>query len=242
MIEINLVPDVKQELIRAERVRLIVTTSTIITGAVALGVVVLLILWVFGVQAARGAIHDSNIETESAKLLAVEDLESSLTIQNQLSTLPSLHEGKYVDSRLFDVLTAIIPPSPNEVTISKTTVNSVEKIISIEAQAAGGYSALEVFKKTIEATEFRFAGEDGEESRPLALVGINDGERSYGENSDGDRVLRFSLSFEYSDELFAPYLQGARIVGPDRTNVTDSSLGIPRSLFAPQADDTEGDR
>lgn len=239
MIEINLVPDVKQELIRAERVRSIVVSFTILIGIIAVGIVLLLSVWVFGVQAARGVIHDGNIETESKKLLAVEDLEHSLTIQNQLKTLPSFHENKYIDSRLFSVLTTIIPASPNEVTVSKTTVSTEDRTISIEAQAEGGYSALEAFKKTIEATEFRFAGDDGEEMRLLAPLGIRDGERSYGENSEGDRVLRFSLTFEYPEELFMPYLAGASIVGPDGTNVTDSSLGIPRSLFAPQANDAE---
>lgn len=239
MIEINLVPDVKQELLRAERVRSIVVSVTILIGIISVGIVLALGLWVFGVQVARGAIHDNNIETESRKLLAVEDLENSLTIQNQLRVLPSLHENKYIDSRLFDMLTTIIPASPNEVTISKTTVSTEDRTISIEAQAAGGYSALEAFKKTIEATEFRFATEDGEEVRPLAPLGIRDGERSYGENSEGRRVLRFSLTFEYPEELFMPYLTGASIVGPDGANVTDSSLGIPRSLFAPQANDAE---
>lgn len=241
MIEINLVPDVKQELISAERVRAVVISVTMIVGLAAVGLVVILGLWVFGVQAARGALIDNTVKNESAKLLAVEDLENSLTIQNQLEALPQLHGDKYVDSRIFDALTTIIPASPSGVTISKLTINSIEKTISIEAQATAGYHALEVFKKTIAATEFRFTTDEGEQRRLLAR-GIGDGDRSYGEDAEGQKVLRFSLVFEYPEELFASYLQDARIVGPDTANVTDSFLGIPKSLFSPKADDAEGDQ
>ncbi len=241
MIEINLVPDVKQELIRAERVRSVVISMTILVGIAAVGIVVLLCLWVFGVQTARSAISDNTIKKESAKLASVEDLESSLTIQNQLSLLPSLHENKQVDSRIFDMITVINPPAPNDITISKLTIDSEQTRIIIEAQAVGGYPALEVFKKTIAATELRYINDDNTEERYLLASTISDGDRSYGEDASGRKVLRFALILEYPEELFMPYLKDASIVGPGNTNVTDSYLGIPKSLFSPKANDTEGE-
>jgi hypothetical protein len=239
MIEINLIPDIKQELLRAERVRSMVISLAILIGLGAIGVVVLLGLWVFGIQLARGALSDKTIKDESAKLASVKDLSRTLTIQNQLNQLPSLHESKHIDSRIFDVLTTINPPQPNNIAISKLTLDSTDKTVTIEAQAVGGYPALEVFKKTIAATTFQFTGADGEETRPLA-TSISDGDRSYGEDASGQKVLRFSLVFGYPDELVTPYLQGAKIVAPSKTNVTDSYLGVPKSLFSPKANDTEG--
>lgn len=238
MIEINLVPDVKQELIHAERVRSIVISLTILVGLLAIGIVVLLGLWVFGVQTARGVLTDTKIKTESTKLSSVKDLASTLTIQSQLNALPTLHKGKHIDSRIFDVLATINPPQPNTVTISKLAIDSTEKTISIEAQAAGGYSALEVFKKTIAATKFQYTV-DGKEQTVALTDSISDGDRSYGEDADGKKVLRFALIFTYPDELFTPYLENARVVGPNSTNVTDSYLGLPKSLFSPKASDPE---
>jgi hypothetical protein len=240
MIEINLVPDVKQELIRAERIRSIVVSVTILVGIAAAGLVVLLSLWVFGIQTARGAITDNTIKNESAKLSTVEDLESTLTIQNQLSLLPSLHEDKRIDSRIFDVLATVNPPAPNDISISKLTIDSINETVEIEAQAVGGYPALEVFKKTIAATELRYMSAEGSEETRLLASSMSDGDRSYGENGNNQRVLRFALTFEYPQELFTPYLQNARIAGPGTTNVTDSFLGLPKSLFSPKANDSEG--
>lgn len=238
MIEINLVPDVKQELIKAQRVRASVISMAILVGIVAVGVVVLLTLWVFAVQTARGVISDNTIQSESAKLAGVEDVDNTLTIQNQLSKLSEMHNSKSIDSRLFDILTTINPPAPNNVSITNVSLDSSSTTIKIEAQAANGYAALDVFKKTIGATTFRFT-QDGEQQSIALAADMNDSDRSYGEDVSGAKVLRFTLSFTYPEQLFAKTATNAAIVAPQRTNVTDSFLGVPQSLFTQRANDTE---
>lgn len=233
MIEINLVPDVKQELINAQRVRTSVISLSILVGIAAIGVVVVLAVWVFGVQTARGALSDDAIKKESQALSQVPDISNMLTIQNQLNKLPELHDAKSIDSRIFDVLATINPPAPNNVTINNLSLDSASKTIEIEAQAAGGYSALEVFKKTITATKFEYI-KDGEKQSVALASEMSDGDRSYGDDSTGSPVLRFTLTFVYPDELFARTAENATIVAPSRTNVTDSFLGVPNSLFTSQ--------
>lgn len=238
MIEINLVPDVKQELIKAQRVRAGVISIAILTGIVAVGVVVVLLLWVFAVQAARGAITDNTIKTESAKLSAVEDISNTLTIQNQLSKLASMHDEKSIDSRIFDILTTINPPAPNNIAITNLSLDASEKTVRIEGQAQNGYPALEVFKKTIDATRFEYS-KDGEKQSVALASQMSDSDRSYGEDASGAKVLRFALTFTYPDELFLRTAQNAVVVAPSKSNVTDSFLGVPQSLFTQAAKDTE---
>lgn len=236
MIEINLVPDVKQELLKAQRVRASVISMAIIVGIGAVGVVVLLAIWVFAVQAARGVLSDNTIKDESQKLADIKDISRTLTIQNQLTKLPGLHDGKNIDSRIFEILNTINPPAPNNVAITSLALDSAENTIKIEAQAANGYPALEVFKKTIEATTFQF--NDDDQSRTVSLASnMSDSDRSYGEDASGAKVLRFTLTFTYPPELFARTSRDARIVAPTKTNVTDSFLGVPTSLFTQKADD-----
>lgn len=237
MIEINLVPDVKQELIKAERVRASVISVAILVGMVAVGVVVVLAFWVFAVQTARSVLTDNTIKSESEKLAKVEDVSNTLTIQNQLSKLPAMHDDKNIDSRIFDILTTINPPNPNNVAITKLTLDSSASTIKIEAQAVNGYPALEVFKKTINATRFEFAEDGQTQSVPLAS-GMSDSERSYGEDASGAKVLRFTLTFTYPEQLFSRTAQNATVVAPTKKNVTDSFLGVPQSLFTQKAIDT----
>lgn len=233
MIEINLVPDVKQELINAQRVRTSVISLSILVGIAAIAVVVVLAVWVFGVQAARGVLSDDAIKKESQKLSQVADISNMLTIQNQLSKLPEMHDTKSIDSRIFDVLATINPPAPNNVSINNLSLDSLSKTIKIEAQTASGYPALEVFKKTITATTFEYIKDGQKQSVPLASQ-MSDSDRSYGDDAAGATVLRFTLTFVYPDELFTRTAENATIVAPTRTNVTDSFLGVPNSLFTSQ--------
>lgn len=240
MIEINLVPDVKQELIKAQRVRASVISIAIVVGIGAVAIVVILALWVFAIQAARGLISDNTIKNQSEQLSSVEDISNTLTIQHQLSKLSEMHDSKHIDSRLFDILTTINPSAPNNVAITNVSLDSATTTIKIEAQAANGYPALDVFKKTINATTFQFMQDGEKQSVPLAS-NMSDSDRSYGEDATGAKVLRFTLSFTYPEELFSRMSQNATIVAPERTNATDSFLGVPQSLFTQKASDTEGE-
>ena len=91
MIEINLIPDVKQELIRAERVRSVVISVSIVVGLAAMAIVAILAVYVFGVQAVRSGLDDQAIKDGGAKLAKVEDLSKILTIQNQLNKISALN-------------------------------------------------------------------------------------------------------------------------------------------------------
>lgn len=247
MIEINLVPDVKQELIHAQRMRATVISISVIVGVAALGLVGALLIFMGG-QALSEKFIDDTIKKESAKLAEVKDINSSLTIQNQLATLTAIHEGKYINSRIFDVL-ATIAPSDSELSpfrsllkrdenekitmvdaayINKFIINTEEKTILLEGQAKGGFSALEEFKKTILATKLQYVEiteieEDGQvkESREVKEVPltthVNDIERSSGRDAENNNILRFTITFPYPDELFKPYLRDAKIIGPTVT-------------------------
>ena len=239
MIEINLVPDVKQELIRAQRVRASVISMSILVAMAAIGVVVVLAIWVFAVQTARAVISDNTIKSESQKLSQVQDINNTLTIQNQLSMLGQMHDQKSIDSRIFDILTTINPPAPNNVAITNLSLNSSSKTITIQAQALNGYPALDVFKKTINATTFQYTQNGQKQSVQLAS-NMSDSDRSYGQDATGAQVLRFTLSFIYPDGLFSRTSQNATIVAPTSTNATDSYLGVPQSLFTQKASDTTG--
>lgn len=241
MIEINLVPDVKQELLKAQRIRNGVISLAIIASIVVLGVTAVLALYVFGIQTGRGYLSDQAITTEDKKLSAVPDISNVLTLQNQLAQLSSMHDGKNITSRLFDVINTITPQDENRVTISNLVLDSDAKTVKIDAQAANGYQALDVFKKTVAATKLRYT-KDGQTQEVALGTDLIDGDRSYGQDVNGQRVLRFTLSFTYPDELFAYTSGHAQIIAPTKTNVTDSLGGVPTTLFERRASDepTEG--
>lgn len=237
MIEINLIPDVKQELLKAQRQRGRVITVSLYAGLIALGVVILLAVYVFIVQGVRSAIADDIIKRGNEKLSQVEDLSKILTIQNQLAQIDVLNETKKRDSRIFDVLEAVLPPAPNQVLVSSLAMDVEQTSLVIEGQTSS-FDTLEVFKKTISGAVVTYT-EEGEEQSVVLAEDISISNISYGEDATGARVLRFTLSFVYPEIVFSAKVPNIVIKLTNEGNVTDSFLGIPRSIFVDAAEETE---
>lgn len=240
MIELNLVPDVKQELIKAQRVRTAVISITILVGLISIGVVVILALYLFGVQTVRNTFADNDIKNKTAELQKVSDISNTLTIQNQLSKLSVMHNNKNITSRVFDILTAINPAAPNTIVMSSVKLDADNKTITVDGQAANGFEAAELFKKTILSTNMSYKDDSGSQQTVPLTTEVSTSDTSFGEDASGKKVLRFTMSFVYPDQLFARSSQNATIERPDHKNVTDSFLRVPESLFSDRASDLGG--
>ena len=231
MIEINLLPNVKRELLKTRAMRNRVISISFLVGGASIAAVVVLAL-ILGSQIAAEAVQNGVIKDRNDKLMAVEDLNKVVTIQNQLTKINEQHSGKKINSRIFDVVTAVNPVAPNNVSFSDIKVNPESKTITLEGSAVNGYSALETLKKTILNTKVQTT--DGDKSSEVSLTKeIKDGDTSFGENSEGKKVLQFSFSFEYAEELLEPANNGTvSVLTPTgKVDVTDSRQGIPDSLF-----------
>lgn len=231
MIEINLLPNVKRELLKTRVMRNRVISISFLVGGASIAAVVVLAL-ILGSQIAAEAVQSGVIKDRNDKLMAVEDLNKVVTIQHQLTKINEQHSGKKINSRIFDVVTAVNPVAPNNVSFSDIKVNPESKTITLEGSAVNGYSALETLKKTILNTKVQTT--DGDKSSEVSLTKeIKDGDTSFGENSEGKKVLQFSFSFEYAEELLEPANNGTvSVLTPTgKVDVTDSRQGIPDSLF-----------
>lgn len=240
MIEINLLPDVKQEFLRARQTRNSVISISIIAGLASIALVVVLAMVLAG-QTAVDSFASNRINDEYEKLSSVDDLSEMVTIKEQLGSIDAQHASKTMTSRMFSVLQIINPSGGNSVQFSSVGLVPAEHTLRLEGLTTNGYPAVEALKKTIENTQIEFMRDDERISEPLATR-VSVGETSLAEDAEGRRVVRFEVTIASNEVLFSNQAKDMRIRGPSgRIDVTDSRVGIPESLFtaAPREDDDE---
>lgn len=233
MIQFNLLPDVKIQFIKAERrKRLMIAVSVIVSGAM-LTLFLVLFLFVRVNQAKHISDLNKDIETNLGQLKGKEDLNKILTIQNQLSSLPQLHDDKAVSSRLIDYLGQV---TPNEASISSVSVDFAENKITING-TADNLITVNKFIDTLKFTGYKINNEEGKEGKAfknvvLQTFSVNNlvasaQAASYEINLDFERVI-----FENTKDV--PEGQQAVTLNVPEIISTRSETERPRALFEQQ--------
>jgi hypothetical protein len=249
MIQINLIPDVKQELLRAQAQRNVVISASIILTIAAAAIVVLVASYVYGAQGLMMDGANKTIDKEYQKLSQVEDLDRLLTVQNQLTKVSELNANKNVASRLYGMLNVIVPTdSGHAVTISSLTVDPASSStteggdsagattqgakITIEGQTTGSYASLEVFEKTIAAAVIEYklpkdkdptgdlsCGDKEKQCRRLAVGG--------GDRSQAIQISEMSFGEDQSGSKTLRFVLSFTVVPELLSNIaTDVSIKI----------------
>lgn len=109
MLQFNLLPDVKQQYIKAQRIKHLVEVSSTIAALAAIAIFVFLYLYVDVVQVHQLNNVNSQISSNENDLKGNANLNKILTIQNQLQALPALDHQKPEMTRIFNYLSELIP-------------------------------------------------------------------------------------------------------------------------------------
>jgi Tfp pilus assembly protein PilN len=155
MIQLNLLPDVKLQYLKVKRTQqLVMTVSTVLIVA-SLAIFILLLGTVQVVQ--RKNIHDLNndISTFTKQLQDTPDLNKVLTVQNQLKSLPDLHDQKAVADRLFVYLKQL---TPSVASISQLSTDYTQHTITITGSAKS-LDVVNTFVDTLKFTTYQKSGD-----------------------------------------------------------------------------------
>ena len=179
MFEINLVPDVKAEMIKAQKKRNVVFFASAVVSVIAAGLVILLMGVKFG-QDIKQKDQDDRLKLMSETIDKYDGLGELLTVQKQLSDLKTISENKKLLSRVFTVLYSLLEQeNDDEVRISSLDVNMLESDLSFDGQADAGpstdgidYRVLESFTKSIKLMKYdygRYVDENGDEIPTMCI-------------------------------------------------------------------------
>jgi hypothetical protein len=186
MFEVNLVPDVKRELLHKQHLRNVIIVICIFVAMGCVGVL-LLLGSVVGGQGIALLAQDSEMNTKSNQILTFQNVNQVLTLQDQLNKISGINNNKRVLSRIFGVLDVILPVGEDTVSMAELSVNLEESTINFDGQANStsniDYRALETFKKTAELSYYdygRYIGEDGKEIPAFCIDEQSEGGKIYG--------------------------------------------------------------
>ena len=161
--EINLVPDIKEEMIKALKMRNFIFFVCIVVASASVGVI-LVIATIAGGQQAIADGNKARIETMSKKLKSYSDLTDFLTIRDQVSNLSQISRNKKLLSRSFGILSALLPKGADEIKISELSIDltGTQPTITFDAQADAkespfiDYNVLDSFKKSMQYMRYDY--------------------------------------------------------------------------------------
>jgi hypothetical protein len=197
MIQLNLLPDVKLEYIKAERQRRLVTSFSMLAGIFCVS---LLILLLFANALQKKHLNDlsKDIASESSKLQNEPDISRILTVQNQLESLTSLHAAKPAAPRLFDYLNQV---TPAQVAVSNFNTDLAQSTATITG-TADTLRSVNQFVDTLKFTKYTI--DDGS-NNPTKAVPFSDVVlSSFGlsTGSESTKPANYTITLTYDKTIF----------------------------------------
>lgn len=225
--EISLVPEVKRQMVKAMKFRNILLFVCIILMSVSGGVVMVMVT-VWEGQNITMSGQDARIKSMSDKLNNYDSLSEFLTIQKQLEQIGQINGNKKVLSRVFPVLSVILPEGPDTISLSELTVNLEDSTLVFDAQADAkvspyiDYRVLESFRKGVSLMKYdygRYVTADGEVIPTRCLVEADaNGNTLIEEEKVGTTTTKY---------IYAYWQKGKKGCDPARSDFGEEEETIP---------------
>ena len=219
MIQVNLLPDVKQNFIKARRLKRLTVLIAIIVAGSALALFSLLFITVNIWQKQRIKGITNNINRLSTELKSIPDLDRVLTVQQQLKSLPDLHAKKPAATRLFTYISQVTPAT---VKISSFAVNFETKTFSISG-SADKLESINKFVDTLKFTNYKMSPDATEEKPAFSGVVL----KSFGRDSKG---ANYSVDLSFDSVIFDSKIAALSLIVP-KIITTRSETERPQALF-----------
>lgn len=220
MIQLNLLPDIKQEFIRARRTKRLVMASSIVLTSISLIIFIVLLLVVDVVQKKDLSNIDKDISTYSSQLRGTTNLNQILTVQNQLKSLPALNAQKPATLRLFGYINQL---TPIKVDITNLDIDYTLFKITINGSADSS-DTINTFADTLKFTTYNAQASDGTKTTAKAFnnVVLSSFNRS-------TTQVTYSISLNF-DPLIFDNTNTASLTVPNIIS-TRSEVNQPKALF-----------
>ncbi|MCA9349375.1 hypothetical protein KC878_04540 [Candidatus Saccharibacteria bacterium] len=241
MIQLNLLPDVKQQYIKTKRTRRLITMICLTASAVSLAATALLFTTtdVWQQHKINGLTED--IQTQLKELQDVPQLSKILTVQEQLNGLDTLHSEKYASTRLFGYLGQILPEG---VSLSDMQVDFALSSIELTGRA----DSLQTINKFVDTLKFTNYVVYELDTQTKEVINQQDAAKAFGEvvlssSNKTESATSFIINAKFDPTIFETTVQGVdtnrvKLVVP-KVITTRSETENPSAIFDAPAEETK---
>ncbi|HXE10141.1 MAG TPA: PilN domain-containing protein [Verrucomicrobiae bacterium] len=221
MIQLNLLPDVKLEYIKAQRARrLVMSISVLVTGVAVL--ILILLLGVNGLQKKHLKDLSRDIANENSELQRKPNIGRVLTVQNQLGSLTQLHDSNPAVSRLFDYLNQVTPASVAITSLQMDFTQNTATISGTSASLANVNQYIDTLKKSTFTTDSDDSAQPAFSNIVLSAFGLNTGAK------DPSQAANYTVTLAYDKNIFDT-TQKVKLTVP--SSGTRTQVAQPTDLF-----------
>jgi hypothetical protein len=196
MIELNLLPEVKLEYIKAQRMRRLTVSVSIIVSIVAVALLVFL-LSVGALQKKHLKDLSNDISSESSQLKGKPQISKILTVQNQLESLTALHAAKPAAGNLFEYLNQI---TPTDISISSFHVDFTTQTMTVTG-STDSLSSVNKYVDTLKYTTYKSV-ETGSAKAFGNVVMSSFGISTATAGTANDKPASYSITLSYDPKIF----------------------------------------
>jgi len=192
MIQFNLLPDIKIQYLKARRQKHLVMLGSTVVIIGSLSIMVILLSIVFLLQKKNISDLSRDIKTNSSQLENTPNLNRMLTVQNQLLSLPALHDAKPVVTRLYGFMAQV---TPSNASISKLDVDFAKYTFSITGNA-DALSTVNAFADALKFATYHTAEAPKTEKAAFSQVVLS----TFGRDNKG---ATYTITLNYQPDLFS---------------------------------------
>lgn len=168
MVQLNLLPDIKQEFVKARRMKRLVMAISVLLATISLIIFIVLVLIVNVVQKTDISNIDKDIKKFTSQLKSTDNLNQILTVQNQLNSLPALNAQKPATSRLFGYIKQV---TPNNVNITSLDIDYALYTVTLTG-IADSADTINTFVDTLKFTTYNIVASDSTKSSAKAFSNV----------------------------------------------------------------------
>jgi hypothetical protein len=220
MIQLNLLPDVKLEYLRAQRTKRLAMVISFIVTAAAVAILIIM-LSVEGFQKHTLGNLNKNVASETTQLRKEPQINSVLTVQNQLESINQLHASEPAANRLFDYLNELTPTS---ITIGNLAIDFNAHTISISG-SADALSSVDQYVDTLKFTNYT-TGPNTKDAPAFSSVVLS----SFSLDNTTAPPADYTITANFDPTIFY-VTKNVSLVIPSQVT-TRSALEHPGPLFA----------